>query len=286
MSRGARSFRWWVTASAAAVLAVPSLLVASPAVGDDIGQPVKILIVGDSITQGSSGDWTWRYRLAKALDVAGCSYDFVGPRDGVHSLTTGANDAQEYQDPNFDQDHFSLWGGTFHYVDDDYATTTENSIGWAVSEYQPDVVVEALGVNDLAYWTDADDTLAMAQRFVEQVQAADPDTAVVMSTVPNSWVSGVADYNADLLATAPSWSTDTSRVVTADPAADWVGGVTDTWTTRIPMRRARWRSRPPSRTASARSVCAHPRLARSQKSHSALVSRRLSRFVRVMVRRY
>jgi hypothetical protein len=26
-------------------------------------QPISVMIVGDSITQGLEGDWTWRYRL-------------------------------------------------------------------------------------------------------------------------------------------------------------------------------------------------------------------------------
>lgn len=38
-------------------------------------QPISVMVVGDSITQGSEGDWTWRYRLwewFKDQDVKVC----------------------------------------------------------------------------------------------------------------------------------------------------------------------------------------------------------------------
>ena len=44
---------------------------APPTVADPA--PVRIMVVGDSITEGSSGDWTWRYRLAKYLDASDVS---------------------------------------------------------------------------------------------------------------------------------------------------------------------------------------------------------------------
>ena len=44
---------------------------------------MRILIVGDSMTQGSAGDWTWRYGLWKHLDDADVDVDFVGPNDDL-----------------------------------------------------------------------------------------------------------------------------------------------------------------------------------------------------------
>ncbi|MFC7503453.1 hypothetical protein, partial [Nocardioides sp. GCM10030258] len=43
-----------------------------PDLPDDV---VRVLIVGDSVTQGSSGDWTWRYRLWRHLQDAGLAVD-------------------------------------------------------------------------------------------------------------------------------------------------------------------------------------------------------------------
>lgn len=43
----------------------------------------KLMIVGDSISQGMEGDWTWRYRLWEWLDSQGEDFEFVGPWTGT-----------------------------------------------------------------------------------------------------------------------------------------------------------------------------------------------------------
>ena len=75
-----------------------------------LDDPVRILIVGDSITQGSAGDWTWRYRLWQHLTEHGVSVDFVGPRDDLWDNVTSQFGSQAYVDPAFDQDHAARWG--------------------------------------------------------------------------------------------------------------------------------------------------------------------------------
>jgi hypothetical protein len=77
---GVRSFATRVTTSLAALGAVSlhAVVVASPALAlpeqiplvSNPGTPaanqnqgISVMIVGDSITQGLEGDWTWRYRI-------------------------------------------------------------------------------------------------------------------------------------------------------------------------------------------------------------------------------
>lgn len=43
----------------------------------------KLMIVGDSISQGMEGDWTWRYRLWEWLDSQHQDFEFVGPWTGT-----------------------------------------------------------------------------------------------------------------------------------------------------------------------------------------------------------
>jgi hypothetical protein len=40
---------------------------------------ISMMIVGDSISQGGEGDWTWRYRLWEWFKVQDVIVDFVGP---------------------------------------------------------------------------------------------------------------------------------------------------------------------------------------------------------------
>jgi hypothetical protein len=44
---------------------------------------IRIIIIGDSISQGHEGDWTWRYRLWQWTHAQGVLVDFVGPYAGT-----------------------------------------------------------------------------------------------------------------------------------------------------------------------------------------------------------
>src|SRR5690348_223405 len=66
------------------------------------GTPAKIMLYGDSVTQGTAGRFTWRYRLWQGLQAAGTSFDFVGPLRSVFSLLPNILiNSTEYRDPNF-----------------------------------------------------------------------------------------------------------------------------------------------------------------------------------------
>ena len=46
-------------------------------------EAIRIMVVGDSITQGVEGDWTWRYRLWEWFKSQNIAVDFVGPFMGT-----------------------------------------------------------------------------------------------------------------------------------------------------------------------------------------------------------
>ena len=208
-------------------LVVGLLGLASPTVADPA--PVRIMVVGEnSITEGSIvGDWTWRYRLAKYLDASDVSYDLVGPRTTMLDLADNLHDSDEYVDPDFDQHHFARWGESLHAILDENAATPEDSIGWAVATYQPDVVIEVLGTNDLLYGSSPQETVDTAHQLVAEVRAARPDATVVLSTVPDVQYDHFSAFNDLLEAQAPSWATPTSPVVVSDPSPGW-SAATDT----------------------------------------------------------
>src|SRR3954471_3326851 len=101
---------------------------AGPAVGD--GGPVKVMVVGDSMSHGAEGDWTWRYRLWEWFRSEGIAVDFVGPYTGTQDAAVAAPPAPpplqdaEPAPPSpprtsgayaagaeeFDSDHFAVWG--------------------------------------------------------------------------------------------------------------------------------------------------------------------------------
>src|SRR3954453_9994943 len=71
---------------------------------------IRILLEGDSLTQGFNGDFTWRYRFDKELVRQGVSANLVGTRHGPY-VRAGFSSSQ-YADPHFDSDHFAQVSST------------------------------------------------------------------------------------------------------------------------------------------------------------------------------
>ena len=220
-----------------AALALPGIQVAasSPAPADD--RPVRILLVGDSVTQGSAGDFTWRYRLWRHFQAAGVDVDFVGPRTDLYDnvlLQFGSTDYAD-TDPAFDRDHAGRWGMTLDVQD--------VPIGTLVADYRPDVVVEMLGVNDLTFGGRTPEVVTERVRtFVGDARAEDPTVDLVLAEATQTWREGVPEFNSRLDVLADELATDTSSVVSADTDDDANpdGGYdeyADTWDTAHPNAR-------------------------------------------------
>lgn len=178
-----------------------------------------VLIYGDSITHGSSGDYTWRYRLWQDLTASGAAVDFVGPADDLAAVPDGA-DTHAYADPDFDTDHASRWG--MQLGDPAYPLAD------MVRDYHPDVVVALLGLNDLLYGLHT--PAELAQIWSDDIAAAralEPSLSVVLVQQPDVWYPGVEEYNQDLVALAGQLDTPGSRVVASGPIGSDVA--TDTW---------------------------------------------------------
>ncbi|HEY0889322.1 MAG TPA: GDSL-type esterase/lipase family protein [Nocardioides sp.] len=190
-------------------------------------EPTRVLIVGDSVTQGSNGDFTWRYFAWQELAGAGRGVDFVGPYTGTHS---GDQPGQvwggSYADAGFDQDHAARWGKAMW------------EQAWWPSEQAPsiaelmtggaDVVVLALGVNDLRFsGGDVASLRADTVEVVRQIRAVDPSAGVVLGAVPQSWVAGVNAWNAALPGLAAELATGESTVVATNPAGWTQADTTD-----------------------------------------------------------
>jgi hypothetical protein len=186
------------------------------------GDPVRILVVGDSMTQGSSGDWTWRYRLSQHLTGHGVSFDLVGPRDDLWEYVEAHDGSQAYVDPGFDRDHAARWGMHLASMDQAPPVGIGYSISQLVDEFHPDVVVEMLGVNDLAFGGKTPDQLAgLLQDFVDEARTADPSVALVMARIPQPWRSDVRAFNPLLDDLAEDLDTAASPVVVADTDTDY-----------------------------------------------------------------
>ncbi|MBM9505157.1 GDSL-type esterase/lipase family protein [Actinacidiphila acididurans] len=143
---------------------------------------MRYLFVGDSMTVGAAGDYTWRYRMWQHLRGLGEPFSVVGPRVTLYDRAADAAVSSDYADPGFPphaRRHLAGWGeGWRHMVP---------LIGDAVREHRPDVLLVSLGLIDLGFYTDAEETAANAARFVAEARAARPGLRMVLlPVIPNS----------------------------------------------------------------------------------------------------
>lgn len=184
-------------------------------------EPTRILIVGDSVAHGSSGDWTWRYRLWKALAGSGASVDLVGPNDELHNLTSDPAGALAYADGDFDRDHAARWGMAL--VDPDATMTS------LVETFRPDVVIETRGINDLIWFgRSPGQVVDDVAHEIDEARAVEPEVDFVVAGLPQVWFGGATEYNAMLPGLATDLGEPGSRVVVAGTGVGFSEGV-DTW---------------------------------------------------------
>ena len=197
---------------------------------------VRIMLVGDSITQGSSGDHTWRYRLWTHLRSGQVPVRFVGPRhdlwDDARSSALGFVFSDQYADPAFGADpaanaHDALVGI--------HAAAIAPGIGAAVREYRPAYLVVLLGINDLASGAEPAQVAASMRRLVLNARAAAPALrfdlvqALPAAPVPQAKVTA---YGALVDELAAQLSTQRSPIAVTRAPAGYTTSATacaDTW---------------------------------------------------------
>ncbi|GKQ36547.1 SGNH/GDSL hydrolase family protein [Streptomyces sp. A012304] len=140
---------------------------------------LRIMPVGDSMTIGSAGRHTWRYRIWRHLCA---TYDgpftLVGPRETLYDETTDAPTSYAYAEPDFPRHHLAGWGeGWLHMAP---------LIGGAVRAHRADVLLVSLGLIDLGFYTNAEQTAQNARAFVAGAREARPGVRMVLlPVIPN-----------------------------------------------------------------------------------------------------
>jgi len=143
---------------------------------------MRYLFVGDSMTVGAAGDYTWRYRMWQHLCGLGEPFAVVGPRTALYDKASDDAVSSDYADPGFPlsaRRHLAGWGeGWQHMVP---------LIGDAVREHRPDVLLISLGLIDLGFYTDAGQTAENVERFIATARAASPGLRMVLlPVIPNT----------------------------------------------------------------------------------------------------
>nr|WP_191910155.1 GDSL-type esterase/lipase family protein [Microbispora cellulosiformans] len=204
--------------------------------------PATIMVVGDSLSHGSDGDYTWRYRLARHFAARGAPVRFTGPWTGTRAPPRAhRSPPHAHRSPvggyrpgiGFPGDrHYARWGRLME--------EARRNIADAVAAHRPGHLLVALGFNDLAWGVSGPDRLlAHVAEFVDRARAVRPDLRFLVADVVHrtplpslSHLPGITEaYNARLPGLLAALSTPRSPVVPVglaavyDPYADTYDGL-------------------------------------------------------------
>ncbi len=175
--------------------------------GPDLAQAsltraVKIMPLGDSITQAIDGRASYRYWLWKDLDSKGYNFDFVGGQRGAHSGSNFPND--------FDLDHEGHWSWSSSNI-------LSNASGYAAA-HVPDIVLLHIGTNDMFRGGSIDQTLNNIALIIDAFRTVNPSVVTLLaSVIPSDRSSDrIAAFSSAIAMNYQSLGTDSSPVVLVD----------------------------------------------------------------------
>jgi acyl-CoA thioesterase-1 len=210
-----------VASAATGVLALAGLLaIGKPALGEPpsaavaappaaAARPLRIVAIGDSITQGGragSREYTYRWPLARMLEDEGFCVSFVGSHHG------GLDPDARWPAP-WDADHEGYYGATTEQVRAHLAATLPTFEA-------PDLALVHLGTNDRARL--GGDTVEPLRAIVALLRGANPRVAVLIAEPALAGLRAAAVVPR-LRWLARTLATDGSPVETVDLHSGWVG---------------------------------------------------------------
>ena len=132
---------------------------------------VRIMPLGDSITQSNKDHNSYRRPLWQMLKAAGYNVDFVGSQ---HTNYQGMP-----PNPDFDVDNEGHWGWR---VDEVLAQLD----GW-VKAAHPDIVLVHLGTNNIAQSRDLKSTVNDIEALIKVLRQNNPKVKIVMAQIIPLW---------------------------------------------------------------------------------------------------
>jgi acyl-CoA thioesterase I len=163
---------------------------------------VRIMPLGDSITQSNKDHNSYRRPLWQMLKSAGYNVDFVGSQ---HTNYQGAP-----PNPDFDVDNEGHWGWR---VDEVLAQLD----GW-VKVAQPDIVLVHLGTNNIAQFRDMKSTVNDLDALIKVLRRNNPRVKIVMAEIIPLWGKEklCQELNAQILLLSQRLSTAQSPIRVVD----------------------------------------------------------------------
>ncbi|OAD41910.1 hypothetical protein LPB72_11520 [Hydrogenophaga crassostreae] len=178
------------------------------------GGTLRIMPLGDSITEGESGHNTYRRVLWQRLKGAGCNVDFVGTKYGV---SAGYRNSPSKSPPNgdFDLDHEGHW--------DYQVNELLPFVASSVAAAQPDIILIHVGTNDVLAGQGASGIASEISTLINTLRAGKSDVYIVLAKIipAASNTAGTAALNRQIDGIAARLSSTASPVVVVDQASGY-----------------------------------------------------------------
>jgi lysophospholipase L1-like esterase len=207
-------------------LAIPILfLIISPLFSQ--AEPIRILALGNSITQADQNNFSYRYYLWKKLIDANIEFDFVGSLD----MNKGGNPAwPTYQGRTFDRDHEGHHGWTVDQLLDGHQhEPNAGRLAQWLQGYTPDIVLLHAGTNDAILGQSLDGTINELKEVVRLIRQKNPAVTILMAKLIPAFGDKVGKDNAEnipklndkIAILATQLNTDLSKVTLVDQFTDF-----------------------------------------------------------------
>jgi lysophospholipase L1-like esterase len=173
-----------------------------------VNSPIRIMPLGDSITEAEKPQNSYRRSLWFNLKNAGCEIDFVGSKKGVRNRTAPLQD--------FDSDHEGYWG---YRVDQILPFIKART-----TQYKPDIALIHLGSNDVFNGQSFEGTIEELKILINEIRTVQPEVTIFIAKIIPSrrFVAEISDFNIKLEAAFKSFNTPTSKLILVDQNVDYL----------------------------------------------------------------
>ena len=140
--------------------------------------PLRIMMLGDSITQGAYYNDSYRYYLWKALVDADIEFDFVGSLSANYG---GNPNWVAYKGQTFDPDHEGHWGWCAENILRGIKGQRKNNLKNWLDEYTPDIVLIHIGTNDIYRSQSHKSTVKDLNGMIKILRADNPNVVILLA---------------------------------------------------------------------------------------------------------
>ena len=183
----------------------------------DIGTPVRILPLGDSITRADKEHRSYRYSLWVRLIEAGIKFDFVGSMDSNHR---GNPVWPDHNGRPFDRDHEGRSAWHNEHILHGYPGKSEGNLSEWLKEYTPDIALLHLGTNDVCRGQSISSTIHELHEIIKLLRADNPHVTVLLAKlIPDKSAlrnSRISELNARIDGIALEMNMPLSPVIVVD----------------------------------------------------------------------